>query len=76
MADQRQVTLRQGHATPSTVILRDLPVASVSVLTVYLYAGNATPANPILRDPATRDAPVIPPAPGGTAYLRIMMGLG
>lgn len=76
MANQRQITLRAGHATPAAIIMRALPVASVSMLTLYLYPFHATPATVVLRDPLTRDAPdEEPPATGGYT-LRMMMGLG
>ena len=76
MADQRQITLRSGHATPAAIIMRALPVASVSTLTIYLYPFHATQKTILLRDPLTRDAPdVTPPATGGY-ILRTMMGLG
>lgn len=66
MADQRKITLRPGHATPATIILRDLPAPNAPVTTkIYLYEGHATPSTIILGDPT-----VIRPGGGGggTAY--------
>jgi hypothetical protein len=52
MADQKKITLRQGHATPKNIILNELPVATSSAgTTIYLYEGHATAKNIILRDP-------------------------
>jgi hypothetical protein len=52
MADQKKITLRQGHATPKNIILNELPVATPSAgTTIYLYEGHATAKNIILRDP-------------------------
>lgn len=54
MADQREITLYPGDATPKDIVLRSLPVATVSAgTTIYLYQGDATPNDPILRDPTT-----------------------
>lgn len=54
MADQRKITLRQGHATPKNIVLRELPVATPHPGTkIYLYVGHANPKNIILRDPTT-----------------------
>lgn len=53
MSGQRDITLRSGHATPSTIVLRALPVATASTTTIYLYEGDATPSTIILRDPTT-----------------------
>ena len=54
------ITLRQGHATPKTIILYPLPVAAVSAgTTIRLYAGHATPSTIILGDPTQ-------PRPGGS----------
>lgn len=51
MANQKNITLYAGDATPKNIILRALPVATISGTTIYLYAGDATPKNVILRDP-------------------------
>lgn len=49
MADQRKITLYQGHATPATIILRALPVADVSTgTTIRLRTLHATPRTIIL----------------------------
>lgn len=62
MADQNKITLRQGHATPKNVILRDLPVADAPTgTTIYLYENHATPNTVILRDPTELDG-------GGPAF--------
>lgn len=54
MTDQKEITLRQGDATPKDIVLYDLPVATPSVgTTVYLYQGDATAKDVILRDPTT-----------------------
>lgn len=54
MADQKEITLRQGDATPKDIVLYDLPVATPSAgTTVYLYQGDATAKDVILRDPTT-----------------------
>lgn len=59
MADQRKITLYQGHASPNNIILRPLPVADAAAgTTIYLYVGHATQKNIILRDPRTRDGAV------------------
>ena len=57
MADQNQIKLYEGHATPNNIILRDLPVATVTTTTIRLYEGHATPNNIILRDPTVTDSP-------------------
>lgn len=63
MADQKKITLRQGHATPKNIILRELPVADALPTTkIYLYQGHATAKNIILDDPT-----VIREAAGGGA---------
>lgn len=51
MADQRIITLYGGDATPSTIILRELPVADVVTTTITLYGLDATPSTIVLRDP-------------------------
>ena len=54
MADQREITLYPGDATPKDIVLRSLPAATVPAgTTIYLYQGDATPNDPILRDPTT-----------------------
>lgn len=65
MADQREITLHQGDATPKDVVLRDLPVASVSSLTVWMFAGDATPNDIVLRDPTET------PSAGGTTVVPV-----
>lgn len=58
MADQNKITLRAGHATPNTIVLRDLPVADVPAgTTIRLYENHATPNNIILRDPTVTEGP-------------------
>lgn len=56
MADQREITLWQGDATPKDIVLRALPVADVQSVTIYLYAGASPSTDIILRDPTA--APV------------------
>lgn len=49
MADQRKITLRQGHATPRTIILRELPTATPSSGTrIYLRTLHTTPRTIVL----------------------------
>lgn len=49
MADQRKITLYQGHGTPRTIVLRALPVADVSTgATIRLKALHATARTIIL----------------------------
>lgn len=44
-------TLYAGDSTPSTIILRDLPVAdAAAAVTMWLYAGDSTPTTIILRN--------------------------
>lgn len=50
MADQRTITLRAGHATPTTIVMRAGIAAAVVVTTIILRAGHATPSTVILRD--------------------------
>ncbi len=65
MADQKRITLRQGHATPKNIILRALPAAdAAATTTIYLYQGHATPRNIILSNPLVR-IPAVPPVTGG-----------
>lgn len=57
MADQKEITLRQGDATPKDIVLYELPVATVpATTTIYLYQGDATPKDVILRDPTAAPA--------------------
>lgn len=64
MADQRVIKLWPGNATPSTIVLRDLPVASLQAQpTIYLYSFDATPSTIILRDPTA-----VPESGGATDY--------
>jgi len=51
VADQRIITLYGGDVTPSTIVLRALPVASVVTTTITLYGLDSTPSTIILRDP-------------------------
>lgn len=52
MADQRRIKLYSGHASPNTIILRDLPIADAAATTkIILYDNHATAQNVILRDP-------------------------
>lgn len=55
MADQKDITLRAGDATPKDIVLYDLPVATpAETTTIYLVAGDATPKDVILRDPTVQ----------------------
>lgn len=63
MADQHTITLRQGHGTASTIILRPLPVPTPTTTTIYLYALHTTPATIILRNPLVADNPADPGFP-------------
>lgn len=65
MADQREITLHQGDATPKDIVLRDLPVASVASLTVWMFAGDSTPRDIVLRDPTET------PSAGGTTIVPV-----
>ena len=59
MADQREITLRQGDATPRDIVLHELPAAAISAGTIiYLFEGDATARDIILRDPTTAPAAV------------------
>lgn len=53
MADTRTITLRQGHGTASTIVLRALPIPDVGTTTIVLRGLHATPATIILRNPLT-----------------------
>lgn len=64
MADTRTITLRQGHGTASTIILRALPVPDPVTTTIVLYGLHATPATIILRNPLT-----IPEGGGGPTII-------
>lgn len=51
---QKDITLRQGHATPATIILRALEAAPPSpTTTIYLYEFHPTPSTVVLGDPTT-----------------------
>lgn len=51
---QKDITLRQGHATPATIILRALEAAPPSpTTTIYLYEFHASPKTVVLGDPTT-----------------------
>jgi hypothetical protein len=61
MADQKDINLYQGDATPKDIVLRDLPLATVSAgTTIYLYAGDATAKDIILRNPLVLDGAAPP----------------
>lgn len=51
MADQKEIILRQGDATPKDIILRDLPVATPVQTIVYLFQGDVTAKDIVLRNP-------------------------
>lgn len=51
MADQKKITLRQTHATPKNIILRELPVSMSTSTFIRLLSTHATPKNIILRNP-------------------------
>lgn len=52
MANQKDITLRQGAAQPKDIVLYDLPVVGVSAGTpIYLYQGDAVEKNIVLRNP-------------------------
>ena len=58
MADQKRIKLGALHATPKTIIVRDLPVANAAATTkIYLYTTHATPKNVIMRDPTAAPIP-------------------
>lgn len=75
MADQRRIKLYAGHATPSTIVLRELPVASLTSLKIYLYEKHSTPSTIILRDPTVIYSPTVVP-PTGDLFVRMLMGFG
>ena len=70
MADQKKITLRAGHGTPSTIILRALPVADVSTgTTIRLRTLHATPSTIVLRGlPGSADAGGFPTQFAGLRY--------
>lgn len=51
MADQKRIKLYSLHATPKNVIIRELPVASLTSTKIYLYPGHATAKNIVIGDP-------------------------
>lgn len=51
------ITLQPGDATPRDIILRALPVAIITGVTIFLYPGDASATTIILRDPLTAEAP-------------------
>lgn len=60
MADQSRIVLRPFHGTPKTIIMRELPVASLVTTKIYLRSLHTTPTTIIMGDPT-----VAPPgAPG------------
>ena len=55
MANQKDITLRQGEASPNDTVLHDLPVADLPAqTTIYLSEFDATPKNVVLRGPTTQ----------------------
>lgn len=67
MANQKDITLRQGDASPNDVVLYDLPIADVSAgTTIYLVAGDATAKDVILRDPTVQPGGYTPITITGT----------
>jgi hypothetical protein len=55
VADQKEITLYEGDATPKDIILRALPVAAVSAgTTIYLIEGATPSSDIILRDPTVQ----------------------
>lgn len=68
MADPREITLRTFDASPTTIVLYELPVASLQAETViFLSEFDATPSTIILRDFTT--------APGGGGFPTQFFGL-
>lgn len=66
MADQREITLYSGDATPKDIVLRALPVADASPgTTIYLFTGASPDKDIILRDPTAV------PVSGGNLTLAI-----
>lgn len=63
MPSQKDITLRQGDASPKDVILYELPIADATTTTIYLTEFDATPNNVILRDPTVQ------PQAGGPATI-------
>jgi hypothetical protein len=57
MASSKDIILRSGHGTPSTIILRDPVVADAApVTTIKLFPGDATASTIVLRDPSASAA--------------------
>ncbi len=53
MASSKDIILRAGHGTPSTIVLRAPAVAdAAAVTTIKLFPGNATASTIVLRDPS------------------------
>jgi len=71
MADQKRIKLYPLHATPKNIIVRELPVASVSSTKIYLYPGHATAKNIIIGDPTVIRAGGSPGAITATASQNI-----
>lgn len=66
MADQKEIVLRQGSASPKDIVLYELPVVIASGgTTIYLYAGNVTAKDIVLRNPLVLDGYVAPTATFG-----------
>lgn len=52
MANQKDITLRQGAAQPKDIVLYELPVVGIFAGTpIYLYQGEAVSKNIVLRNP-------------------------
>lgn len=59
MANQRDIVLRPGAASPRDIVLRELPAAAIRTTLIVLRAGHATPQTIVLYDPsATPGTPV------------------
>lgn len=52
MADQKNITLREGAGSSKDITLRELPVADFPFTPIYLYAGEDSPKDVRLRDPS------------------------
>jgi len=64
VADQREIVLRQGDATPKDIILREMPAAAAATpTTVWMFEGDSTPKDIILRNPLET------PTTGGAASI-------
>lgn len=72
MASLTDITLFDFDATPSTIILRALPVADIASTVIFLYEGDGTPSTIILRDPTTLSGGAV--FPTQFAGLRVFYG--